>query len=88
MNEVPKLVIDVNSLSADGSIAILEWMVSPNGNFIAYSVSVSDSDWTEIRIRNIKTGKDYSECLKHVKFTNAWSSTWTHDNKGFFYSVS
>lgn len=85
LNEEPRLVIDVNSLSTDGSIALYDYTPSPDGSNIIYSVSESGSDWTEIRIRDVETGKDYPDVLKHVKFS---FSTWTRDNKGFFYCVS
>ena len=43
----------------------------------------SGSDWQEWHVRDIETGKDLSDDLKWVKFSEA---SWTKDNKGFFYS--
>jgi prolyl oligopeptidase len=50
---------------------------------VAYGVSLSGSDWQEIYIRNVKTGKDLPDRIPHVKFVTA---AWTSDNKGFYYS--
>lgn len=85
MDDEPSLILDVNLLSSNGTIALQDWSISPDGNLLAYSLSVSGSDWTTIKIRDIKTGNDYPNIVERVKFSKA---TWTHDNKGFFYYVS
>lgn len=85
MNEEPSLFIDLNSLSPDGTVALDEMSFSKDGSLLAYSLSISGSDWTEIRIRNVETAEDYPELLQRIKFP---SVAWTKDNKGFFYCVS
>lgn len=59
--------------------------ISPDGSLFAYKLSVGGSDWTDIRVRNVETGKDYPDVLSHLKFSDI---SWTNDNKGFFYTVS
>jgi len=78
-----KLVIDPNTLSADGTLALGGYTVSDDGKTLAYSLSQSGSDYQKIYIRNLDSGANYPESLEWLKFTSA---TWTPDNKGFYYS--
>jgi prolyl oligopeptidase len=79
----PQLVLDPNTLSADGTVAVSGMQVSPDGKLLAYSLSASGSDWQEWKVRDVATGKDLSDHLKWVKFSGA---SWTRDSQGFFYS--
>jgi prolyl oligopeptidase len=79
----PRLVLDPNTLSQDGTIAMTGWSVSEDGKRLAYGLSSGGSDWQEWRVRDVETGRDLPDVLKWVKFSLA---AWTHDNKGFFYS--
>jgi prolyl oligopeptidase len=79
----PKLVLDPNTLSADGTIAVTGWSISEDGKLLAYGLSSGGSDWQEWRVRDIDSSRDLADDLKWVKFSEA---AWTHDNKGFFYS--
>ena len=79
----PQMVLDPNTLSADGTVALSGLQVSPDGKLLAYSLSASGSDWQEWKVRDVETGKDLPDQLKWVKFSGA---SWTRDGKGFFYS--
>ena len=79
----PQMILDPNTMSADGTVAVSGVQVSPDGKLLAYSVSASGSDWQEWKVRDVETGKDLSDHLKWVKFSGV---SWTQDNKGFFYS--
>jgi prolyl oligopeptidase len=79
----PQMVLDPNTLSADGTVAVSGLQPSPDGKLLAYSLSASGSDWQEWKVREVETGKDLSDHLKWVKFSGA---TWSRDGKGFFYS--
>lgn len=83
LDAAPKVVIDPNTLSEDGTVALTNQSVSKNGKLIAYGTSASGSDWQEIRIRDIDTGKDFDDVLKRCKFS---SIAWHPDNSGFFYN--
>ena len=48
-----------------------------------YGVAAAGSDWTEIHVRDVETGKDTEDVLKWIKFSGA---SWTKDSGGFFYS--
>lgn len=79
----PRVLIDPNTLSADGTVALAGTSVSNDGKYLAYGLSASGSDWEEWKVRDVATGKDLSDHLKWVKFSGA---SWSHDNQGFFYS--
>ncbi len=81
----PRVFIDPNLLSADGTVALQDTEFSSDGKFLAYALSESGSDWSKIKFRNIETNEDFSEVLENIKFV---SVSWTKDNKGVFYGVS
>jgi len=78
-----RVLIDANTLSSDGTVALSSTAESPNGRYVAYSVSASGSDWQEFRVRDVETGRDLRDTVKYSKFSGA---SWTRDNNGFFYS--
>ena len=80
---VRKMVLDPNTLSTDGTVALGVWDATENGKYLAYAVATAGSDWEEIRVRDVEKGADLSDTLKWVKFSNI---AWTKDHKGFFYS--
>ncbi len=79
----PRVLLDPNTLSADGTVALSGIAVSENGTYLAYSLSASGSDWVEWHVRDIETGQDLADHLKWVKFSGA---AWSHDHQGFYYS--
>jgi prolyl oligopeptidase len=79
----PKLLLDPNTLSSDGTVAVGSMSVSDDGNLLAYSLSTSGSDWVEWHVREVATGKDLPDVIKWSKFSGA---SFTKDSKGFFYS--
>jgi prolyl oligopeptidase len=83
LGDEPRMLLDPNKLAADGTVALAGAEVSPDGKLLAYSTAASGSDWNEIRVRDIETGKDLADHVKFVKFSN---TAWTRDGKGFFYS--
>ncbi len=79
----PRVLIDPNKLTTDGTMALAGMAVSEDGKMMAYGLSASGSDWQEWKVKDIETGQDLADSIKYVKFSSA---QWTHDNKGFFYS--
>jgi len=77
-----KVLLDPNTLSKDGTAALNTWSVSEDGNWLAYAISRSGSDWVEWRVRNVTNGEDLPETLEWSKFSGA---AWAHDNSGFYY---
>jgi prolyl oligopeptidase len=81
MNGPDEVFIDPNTLSTDGTVAVDLIGLSKDKKFIAYSRSAAGSDWQEIFVKEVATGKDMPDLLKNVKFTDA---AWF--GNGFFYS--
>ncbi|WP_395855350.1 prolyl oligopeptidase family protein [Cystobacter fuscus] len=79
----PRVLLDPNTLSADGTVALAGQDITDDGNLMAYGVATAGSDWKELRVRDVRTGKDLPDIIKWVKFSDA---SWTRDGKGFFYS--
>jgi prolyl oligopeptidase len=78
----PQTLLDPNTLSSDGTVALSGTAVSNDGKLLAYSLSASGSDWQEWKVRDVTTGKDLTDDLKWVKFSNA---SWMRDGSGFYY---
>ena len=79
----PKVVIDPNKLSADGTVALAGMTISDDGKLLAYGLSSGGSDWAEWHVREVGTGRDLPDVIRWVKFSGA---SFTKDGKGFFYS--
>lgn len=79
----PRVLLDPNKLSEDGTVALSGISISENGQLLAYGLSISGSDWQEWKVRDITTGADLQDHLQWIKFSGA---SWTHDHQGFFYS--
>ncbi len=83
LNAEPRVLLDPNTLSADGTVALAGVAITDDGKLMAYGTAASGSDWMEWHVRDVDTGKDLPDLLKWVKFSGA---SWTKDGKGFFYS--
>ncbi|MEH2446680.1 MAG: prolyl oligopeptidase family serine peptidase [Nostoc sp.] len=83
LEDQPKVLLDPNKLSEDGTVALSGLSISDDGKLLAYGLSASGSDWQEWKVRDVETGEDLQDHLKWIKFSGA---SWTHDNQGFFYS--
>lgn len=79
----PRVLLDPNTLSPDGTISVGAIEVNEEGRRIAYSVARSGSDWTEIRFRDVADGKDLPDVLEWVKFSGI---AWKRDGSGVYYS--
>jgi len=77
-----RVLLDPNSLSPDGTVALAGNEASRDGRFLAYGLSRSGSDWTEWRVRDVATGSDLADRIEWVKFSTI---SWTHDGGGFYY---
>lgn len=81
-----EVVLDPNTFSTDGTVALKSIHFTEDAQLLAYSTSSGGSDWEEIQV--LSRGEDgkyapLEDKLKHVKFS---CLSWTHDNKGFFYN--
>ena len=79
----PKVLLDPNTMSKDGTVAINGLSYTDDGKLVAYGTSAAGSDWQEWHVRDVDTGKDLPDVIKWVKFAGA---SWLKDGSGFFYS--
>lgn len=79
----PETLIDPNTLSADGTVALTAMVPSVDGALAAYGLASAGSDWQEWKVRDVAKGQDLNDHLRWIKFSTA---SWTKDGKGFYYS--
>lgn len=78
-----EILLDPNTLSEDGTVALNIYSVSEDAKYLAYGTSSSGSDWVTIKVMRIEDKTTEPDTISWVKFSTI---SWTHDNKGFFYS--
>ena len=82
LDDEPEVFLDPNTLSDDGTVALTGTSFSNDGKYMAYMISRSGSDWTEIYVMDVKTKELLSDHIEWAKFTGA---AW--DGDGFYYSA-
>jgi len=78
----PSVLLDPNTLSADGTAALSGIEISNDGKYLVYQIAKSGSDWNEVFVKNIETGELLPDHLTWVKFSGL---SWR--NGGFYYSA-
>lgn len=78
----PVVVFDPNRLSADGSVSIGEYVLSPRGRLLAFQMAEGGADLTGIHVRDLASEEDLDDVVR------GRSVTWTRDERGFFYVSS
>ena len=79
----PRVFMDPNTFSADGTVALGGFTPSDDGRYVAYGLASAGSDWIEWRVREIATGEDLPDLLHWTKES---SVAWLPDGSGFFYT--
>jgi prolyl oligopeptidase len=79
----PELLIDPNTWSEDGTVALASYFPSPDGSHLAYLVQDGGSDWRVGKVINADTGEELEDRLDWLKFTGL---SWAGDGSGFYYS--
>jgi prolyl oligopeptidase len=78
----PKVLLDPNTMSEDGTVAISGLNISDDGRYAAYAIADAGSDWMKWRVREVVTGDDLPDLIEWSKFSSA---AWLKDGSGFFY---
>ncbi|HTF91091.1 MAG TPA: prolyl oligopeptidase family serine peptidase [Planctomycetota bacterium] len=78
----PRVLLDPNTLSKDGTVALSSMNLSDDGRYLAYGVADGGSDWNIWHVREVATGVDLEDTLRWVKFS---SPAWMPDASGFYY---
>ena len=50
----PEVLLDPNTLSEDGTVALRAYAVSEDAEYLAYGISSSGSDWVTIQVLRIQ----------------------------------
>ncbi len=79
----PRVLLDPNTLSKDGTVALRETAVSDDGRLFAYALSDAGSDWQTWHVRDVETGRDLPDTLQWSK---AGGGSWRKDDSGFYYT--
>ncbi|MDE1178041.1 MAG: prolyl oligopeptidase family serine peptidase [Edaphobacter sp.] len=82
LDGTPNVLLDPNTMSADGTVAIAGLSVSDDGMLAAYAIADAGSDWMKWYVRDVTTGKDLPDVIAWSKFSSA---SWLKDGSGFFY---
>ena len=77
-----RVLVDPGEFSADGSVALANVSVSPDGSALAYSLSEAGSDWQAWHVRDVASAADLADLVRWSKVQNA---VWHPDGSGFFY---
>ncbi len=78
-----RVLIDPNTLSKDGTVAISGLAPSWSGELLAYSTSEAGSDWQTWHVRRVADAKDLPDVIRWSKFSGA---AWAPDDSGFYYT--
>lgn len=81
LEDDPKVLLDPNKLSNDGTTSLSGFSVSKDGKYAGYSLSEGGSDWQTIYVMTMADQQQTSDKIKWVKFSGI---SWYQD--GFFYS--
>jgi prolyl oligopeptidase len=83
LNQKDRILVDVNQLAADGTIALDWWYASEDGKYVAYGTSAGGSEISTLRVIETASGKLLPDAIDR---TRAASLAWKRDNSGFFYT--
>ncbi|XP_038655180.1 prolyl endopeptidase-like [Scyliorhinus canicula] len=83
LDDEPQVFLDPNKFSDDGTVALRGYAFSEDGEYFAYGLSTSGSDWVTIKFLKVDGVVELPDTLKRVKFS---CMAWTHDGKGIFYN--
>ena len=78
-----ELLIDPNTWSDDGTVALASYFPSPDGEHVAYLVQDGGSDWRTARVMAVEGGEVLEDKLDWLKFTGL---SWAQDGSGLYYS--
>lgn len=82
LSGTPRVFLDPNKLDQKGSPSLGSFEVSKNQRYAAYAVSISGSDWQDIYVMDVETGKKLEDHIEYSKFSGV---SWKGDD-GFYYS--
>src|SRR5947207_6264890 len=83
LNAKDRVLLDVNALAADGTVALDWWYPSRDGLLLAYGLSHHGSEQSVLRVRDVRSGQDLPDVIER---TRACALSWLLDGSGFYYT--
>jgi prolyl oligopeptidase len=78
-----RVLVDVNKMSTDGTVALDWWFPTDDGKYIAYGTSPNGSEESTLHVVESATGKLLPDTIERTRFA---SVAWKKDNSGFYYT--
>ena len=78
-----RVLVDVNKLAADGTVALDWFYPAEHGKYVAYGTSLSGSEMSTLHVIDSKTGTILPDTIER---TRAASIAWSLDSSGFYYT--
>ncbi|MDD4971404.1 MAG: prolyl oligopeptidase family serine peptidase [Paludibacter sp.] len=78
----PEVLLDPNSFSTDGTVALHAQTFSKDGKYLGYSISRNGSDWNEIFVMDVASKQVLAD---HINWSKSSGISWQGD--GFYYSA-
>jgi len=83
LNGTDRVLVDVNKMSADGTVALDWWFASEDGKYVAYGTSASGSEESTMHLVESATGNLLPDTIERTRFA---SVAWKKDSSGFYYT--
>jgi len=83
VNGADRVLVDVNTLAADGTRALDWWVPSEDGALVAYGISADGSEESVLHVSDAGTGAALPDTIER---TRACSLAWLPDGRGFYYT--
>jgi prolyl oligopeptidase len=78
-----RVLLDVNLLAGDGTVALDWWYPSRDGRLVAYGISQNGSEQSTLHVRDVAAGKDLADVIERTRYA---SVAWLPDASGFYYT--
>ncbi len=78
-----RVLVDVNKMSSDGTVALDWWFPTDNGKYVAYGTSPNGSEESTLHIIESASGTLLPDAIERTRFA---SVAWKKDNSGFYYT--
>jgi len=83
LNDKDRVLIDVNKMSADGTVALDWWYPAEDGEYVTYGTSASGSEESTLHIVESATGNVLADTIERTRFA---SVAWMKDSSAFYYT--
>ena len=78
-----RVLLDVNKMAADGTVALDWWYPSDDGKYVAYGTSAGGSEMSTLQVIETASGKVLPEAIERCRGA---SVAWKKNNSGFYYT--